>query len=338
MNSTQILKGILEGCLLAVISEEEVYGYEMTKKLEQYGFNMVSEGSIYPLLIRMKKEGLVDTVTKASDSGPKRKYYSLTELGREELRNFIGQWEKISSSVNNLIEGKLDLNLYLISTGKSEKEIKEFIEEAEEHLILGEKEGKTVEDIFGTSPEEYAKSVANEMSFDKKEVIQCISMFIFGFFAWIFMGKIENFQVGISFLEIVSIPVIYFLTIVGLLFVSKRFAFKDKKLTISIFSIFIINIISLIAVQLIGKNMTNIILLNKWLVNIIIILLIIASVIISLKINTWILMLPFIFYAPTIISNFIGINFDKINIVLSVISCIIAIIFIKFESKRITKE
>ena len=49
-------------------------------------------------------------------------------------------------------------------------------------------------------------------------------------------------------------------------------------------------------------------------------------------------MLPFIFYAPTIISNFIGINFDKINIVLSVISCIIAIIFIKFESKRITKE
>ena len=106
MNSTQILKGILEGCLLAVISEEEVYGYEMTKKLEQYGFNMVSEGSIYPLLIRMKKEGLVDTVTKASDSGPKRKYYYLTELGREELRNFIGQWEKISSSVNNLIEGK----------------------------------------------------------------------------------------------------------------------------------------------------------------------------------------------------------------------------------------
>ena len=44
MNSTQMLKGILEGCLLAVISEEEVYGYEMTKKLELYGFNMVSEG------------------------------------------------------------------------------------------------------------------------------------------------------------------------------------------------------------------------------------------------------------------------------------------------------
>ncbi len=83
MNSTQMLKGILEGCLLAVISEEEVYGYEMTKKLELYGFNMVSEGSIYPLLIRMKKEGLVTTTTKESESGPKRKYYSLTDKGQE---------------------------------------------------------------------------------------------------------------------------------------------------------------------------------------------------------------------------------------------------------------
>ena len=56
-----------------------------------------------------------------------------------------------------------DLNLYLISTGKSEKEIKEFIEEAEEHLILGEKEGKTIQDIFGSSPEEYAESIINPL-------------------------------------------------------------------------------------------------------------------------------------------------------------------------------
>ncbi|GAA3641927.1 PadR family transcriptional regulator [Asaccharospora irregularis] len=106
MNSTQILKGILEGCLLAVISEEEVYGYEMTKKLELYGFNMVSEGSIYPLLIRMKKNGLVKTTTKESDSGPKRKYYSLTEDGKEELNLFIKEWKNISGSVNKLLESK----------------------------------------------------------------------------------------------------------------------------------------------------------------------------------------------------------------------------------------
>ncbi|MPM58504.1 hypothetical protein SDC9_105335 [bioreactor metagenome] len=106
MNSTQMLKGILEGCLLAVISEEEVYGYEMTQKLELYGFNMVSEGSIYPLLIRMKKEGLVTTTTKSSESGPKRKYYSLTDKGKEQLESFIGIWKDISTSVNKLLEGK----------------------------------------------------------------------------------------------------------------------------------------------------------------------------------------------------------------------------------------
>lgn len=106
MNSTQMLKGILEGCLLAVISEEEVYGYEMTKKLELYGFNMVSEGSIYPLLIRMKKEGLVKTTTKSSESGPKRKYYSLTDDGIKQLKDFIEIWGDISNSVNKLLEGK----------------------------------------------------------------------------------------------------------------------------------------------------------------------------------------------------------------------------------------
>ena len=106
MNSTQMLKGILEGCLLAVISEEEVYGYEMTKKLELYGFNMVSEGSIYPLLIRMKKDGLVTTTTKSSESGPKRKYYSLTDKGQEQLATFIEIWQNISTSVNKLLDGK----------------------------------------------------------------------------------------------------------------------------------------------------------------------------------------------------------------------------------------
>lgn len=106
MNSTQMLKGILEGCLLAIISEEEVYGYEMTKKLELYGFNMVSEGSIYPLLIRMKKDGLVTTTTKSSESGPKRKYYSLTDKGQEQLATFIEIWQNISTSVNKLLEGK----------------------------------------------------------------------------------------------------------------------------------------------------------------------------------------------------------------------------------------
>ena len=64
MSSSQILKGILEGCLLSIISKKDTYGYEMSEKLGEFGFTMVSEGSIYPLLLRMKKEGLV-TVRKS---------------------------------------------------------------------------------------------------------------------------------------------------------------------------------------------------------------------------------------------------------------------------------
>lgn len=104
MSHSQILKGILEGCLLSIIAKGETYGYEMMEKLYAYGFTMVSEGSIYPLLLRMKKEGLVITSQKELPSGgPTRKYYSLTEQGREELEQFKQRWSDISSSVNTLL-------------------------------------------------------------------------------------------------------------------------------------------------------------------------------------------------------------------------------------------
>ncbi|MFD2924409.1 PadR family transcriptional regulator [Halobacillus naozhouensis] len=104
MSSSQILKGILEGCLLSIISKGEIYGYEMSEKLNDYGFSMVKEGSIYPLLLRMKKEGLVMTSQKKLPSGgPKRKYYKLTDKGAEELNEFVERWELISSSVDRLL-------------------------------------------------------------------------------------------------------------------------------------------------------------------------------------------------------------------------------------------
>lgn len=106
MSSSQMLKGILEGCLLAVISEGETYGYEMTEKLARYGFTMVSEGSIYPVLIRMQKDRLVASVMKESDLGPKRKYYRLTEEGLKALDEFIHRWGELSSSVDRLLHNK----------------------------------------------------------------------------------------------------------------------------------------------------------------------------------------------------------------------------------------
>jgi PadR family transcriptional regulator, regulatory protein PadR len=99
-----MLKGILDGCLLAIIKEGEIYGYELAAKLESYGFHSFSEGTIYPLLLRMQKEGLVSTTLRKSTAGPKRKYYSLTEKGERELGQFITRWEQVSSSVNNVLD------------------------------------------------------------------------------------------------------------------------------------------------------------------------------------------------------------------------------------------
>ncbi|MFG6496161.1 PadR family transcriptional regulator [Fictibacillus sp. UD] len=106
MSNTQMLKGILDGCLLAIIQEGEVYGYELAEKLETYGFQQTSEGTIYPLLIRMQKEELVTTTLKKSTAGPRRKYYSLTKKGEEELEAFIERWSQLSRSVDQILQKK----------------------------------------------------------------------------------------------------------------------------------------------------------------------------------------------------------------------------------------
>lgn len=106
LSTTQMLKGIIDGCILAIIHEKEVYGYELAEKLEQYGFDSFSEGTIYPLLMRMQKEELVTSTLKKSTAGPKRKYYSLTSKGEQELRQFIKRWKLLQSSVNTVLKGE----------------------------------------------------------------------------------------------------------------------------------------------------------------------------------------------------------------------------------------
>ncbi|EJR94331.1 PadR family transcriptional regulator [Bacillus mycoides] len=102
-DSTQMLKGILDGCILAIIQEGEIYGYELTEKLHSYGFHSFSEGTIYPLLLRMQKEGLVTSVLRESKAGPKRKYYLLSKLGEKELESFKERWIDLKLSVENVI-------------------------------------------------------------------------------------------------------------------------------------------------------------------------------------------------------------------------------------------
>ena len=84
--SSQLLRGVLDLCLLAVVADEPAYGYEMTKRLRSRGLSIVGEGSIYPLLGRLERDGLVDTYRAASDGGPPRKYTACPNRDVARLR------------------------------------------------------------------------------------------------------------------------------------------------------------------------------------------------------------------------------------------------------------
>lgn len=102
MIPSQMLKGTLEGCVLKVISESETYGYEISQKLQAYGFGEISEGTIYPLLLRMEKNGFLEAEYKASVFGPKRKYFFVTAKGKAELEMFLNNFREMEAAVNHL--------------------------------------------------------------------------------------------------------------------------------------------------------------------------------------------------------------------------------------------
>lgn len=101
-NITELLKGVLEGSILQIISRETTYGYDITQKLRKLGFEDVVEGTVYTILVRLEKNNLVETEKKPSDLGPPRKFYSLTEAGIEELKTFWEKWDFVSSKTNEL--------------------------------------------------------------------------------------------------------------------------------------------------------------------------------------------------------------------------------------------
>ncbi|WP_020006761.1 PadR family transcriptional regulator [Salinicoccus albus] len=104
--SDQIMKGLLDGAILALIAEGETYGYQITEKLKEKQFPDISEGSIYPVLLRLSKKGYVLTrMVKSETGGPKRKYYSISDKGKEELDIFRDKWAKLNHGMSNLLGG-----------------------------------------------------------------------------------------------------------------------------------------------------------------------------------------------------------------------------------------
>ncbi len=105
-NITEMLKGILEGCVLEIINQNETYGYEITRRLNALGFNDVVDGTVYTILVRLEKNKLVDITKKPSDMGPPRKFFTLNEAGKNELESFWEKWGFLSSKLNELKEMK----------------------------------------------------------------------------------------------------------------------------------------------------------------------------------------------------------------------------------------
>ena len=101
---TEMLKGVLEGCVLEIINRGETYGYEITRRLNTLGFTDVVEGTVYTILVRLERNKLVNIEKKPSDMGPPRKFFTLNDAGRKELRKFWEKWEFLSSRIDELKE------------------------------------------------------------------------------------------------------------------------------------------------------------------------------------------------------------------------------------------
>ena len=99
------LKGFLELAVLAVIAEGETYGYEITSRLDEAGFGSVKGGTLYPILGRLEEAGLVHTQWRAGDSGPGRKYYTISPEGSQALRDRATTWHGFAANLSTLLKG-----------------------------------------------------------------------------------------------------------------------------------------------------------------------------------------------------------------------------------------
>jgi PadR family transcriptional regulator PadR len=102
---TEMLKGTLEGIVLAFLSGRSAYGYEITAWLREQGFSDIAEGTVYALLIRIEQRGFVDVEKVPSDKGPPRKVYTLNSTGKDYLEEFWRTWSFLAERLEQLHEG-----------------------------------------------------------------------------------------------------------------------------------------------------------------------------------------------------------------------------------------
>lgn len=105
---SQMLKGLLDPCLLALTAEGRAYGYEVVQRLAAAGLAEVAEGSIYPALARLERAGLLEAERVESPEGPPRKYYRPTPLGRFQLQEWREEWRQLAGAVDGVLGTRND--------------------------------------------------------------------------------------------------------------------------------------------------------------------------------------------------------------------------------------
>jgi PadR family transcriptional regulator PadR len=104
MNS-QYKKGVLELCVLSLLFKQDCYGYDVSEYLSQH--IEIADGTVYPILRKLKSDGFVTTYLSEESGGPPRKYYSLTKTGVIEYHSQKAEWEAFTESIRKLLEGEL---------------------------------------------------------------------------------------------------------------------------------------------------------------------------------------------------------------------------------------
>ena len=103
---TQMRRGTLQYCVLALLAEQERYGFDLVRALAEVDGMVTTEGTIYPLLSRLRRDGLVESTWRESPTGPPRRYYRLTKAGRASLGAFIREWSRFRDAVDTFVERK----------------------------------------------------------------------------------------------------------------------------------------------------------------------------------------------------------------------------------------
>ncbi|MDM7491047.1 PadR family transcriptional regulator [Rhodococcus sp. GXMU-t2271] len=104
--ATEMLKGVLEGIVLAILATRPAYGYEITTQLREQGFTDIAEGTVYALLVRVEQRDLVDVEKVPSEKGPPRKVYTLNARGQDRLSEFWRNWSFLAERIEQLHEGE----------------------------------------------------------------------------------------------------------------------------------------------------------------------------------------------------------------------------------------